>query len=177
LTDQVTSDDVEVIAADPMLETVSDLGPDSMSERDLATEAAEGLLPSLLIEESIEIELPIGSRTVVVSDLHLPTVATPTSTAVADEVAAVLGETDGPVAFVIAGDGFEMLDGPPDVDRTLDAHPQFTDAVARFAGQAGHHPVVLSGNHDGQLAWDGHAATVLTDRLGARDIRHGLRPV
>ena len=37
--------------------------------------------------------------------------------------------------FVIAGDGFEMLAGPPDVDAILDAHPQFTEAVARFAAR------------------------------------------
>ena len=40
----------------------------------------------------------------------------------------------GPGAFVIAGDGFEMLAGPPDLGRILDAHPQFTEAVAGFAG-------------------------------------------
>jgi UDP-2,3-diacylglucosamine pyrophosphatase LpxH len=151
-----------------MPETISGLAPGSLSEQDLATEAAEGLLPAYLIQASIEIELPLGSRTVVVSDLHLPTVATPTptSTAVADELAAVLGESAGPAAFVIAGDGFEMLAGPPEVDKILDAHPQFAGAVARFAAQADHHVVVLSGNHDGQLAWDGQAATVLTARLG-----------
>ena len=110
---------------------------------------------------SIELELPEGSRTVLVSDLHLPAVATPTSTAVADEIAAVLGECPGPAAFVIAGDGFEMLAGPPDVGRILDAHPQFTEAVARFAADEDHHVVVLSGNHDGQLAWDTEAIGVL----------------
>lgn len=98
-------------------------------ERDLAPEAGEGTLPSSLIDEAIELELPAGCRTVVVSDLHLPTVATGTSTAVADEIAAILGECTGPAAFVIAGDGFEMLAGPPDMGKILDAHPQFTEAV------------------------------------------------
>ena len=74
---------------------------------------------------------PRRSRTILVSDLHLPAVATTTSTAVADEIAAVLGTCHGPGAFVIAGDGFEMLAGPPDVGMILDAHPQFTEAVAR----------------------------------------------
>ena len=45
----------------------------------------------------------------------------------------MLGGADGPAAFVIAGDGFEMLAGPPDIEKILDAHPQFTDAVAGFA--------------------------------------------
>ena len=108
--------------------------------------------------ETIELELPAGCRTVVVSDLHLPAMATPTSTTVADELASVLGQCTGPAAFVIAGDGFEMFAGPPDVDRILDAHPQFTEAMVRFSAVEGHHLIVLSGNHDGQLAWDTQAS-------------------
>jgi hypothetical protein len=80
---------------------------------DLAEEIAiEGLSVSQITEE-IEVELPPGSRTVVVSDLHLPAVATDTSRAVAVELAAILTRWTGPGAFVIAGDGFEMLAGPP----------------------------------------------------------------
>jgi hypothetical protein len=44
-----------------------------------------------------------------VSDLHLPAVAMPTSTAVADETARVLGRCVGLAVLVIAGDSFEML--------------------------------------------------------------------
>jgi lysylphosphatidylglycerol synthetase-like protein (DUF2156 family) len=133
---------------------------------DPEVEPDEGTLPAFLIAEEIEIELDAGSRTVVVSDLHMPVVATSTSTAVADELARLLAGFDGPGVFVIAGDGFEMLAGPPEVGRILDAHPQFTDAVAAFADKDNHQVVVLSGNHDGQLAWDGSAITVLKERLG-----------
>ena len=86
----------------------------------------------------------------VVSDLHLPAAATPTSTAVAADLADLLGAITGPAAFVVAGDGFEMLAGPADVGQILDAYPQLTQAVARFA-QPDHHVVVRSGNHDGQI--------------------------
>ena len=65
-----------------------------------------------------------------VSDLHLPVVATDKSTTVADEIAGCSAMA-GPGAFVIAGDGFEMLAGPPDLGRILDAHPQFTEARLR----------------------------------------------
>ena len=111
-----------------------------------------------------------------VSDLHLPAVATAISTAVADEIAAVLGTCHGPGAFVIAGDGFEMLAGPPEVDKILDAHPQFTDAVAGFAAEPEHHVVVLSGNHDGQLAWDGRSVDHLRERLGVDKVALVRRP-
>ena len=160
--------DVDADADEPGVET------ESLDEQDLAVEAAEGILAATLIDEHFEFELPPDSRTVVVSDLHLPAVATPTSTAVADELATLLGTMTGPAVFIIAGDGFEMLAGPPDVVKILDAHPQFTAAVSQFANQKDHHVVVLSGNHDGQLAWDGAADKVLTERLGVeRFALHG----
>jgi lysylphosphatidylglycerol synthetase-like protein (DUF2156 family)/UDP-2,3-diacylglucosamine pyrophosphatase LpxH len=133
---------------------------------DRAPATGDETAPMSLFGEAIELELPAGCRTVVVSDLHLPAVATPTSTTVADELASVLGQCTGPAAFIIDGDGFEMLAGPPDVGRILDAHPQFTAAAAGFSAGEGHHLIVLSGNHDGQLAWDTEAIGVLGKRLG-----------
>jgi lysylphosphatidylglycerol synthetase-like protein (DUF2156 family)/UDP-2,3-diacylglucosamine pyrophosphatase LpxH len=123
--------------------------------------------PKFNCNAHMEVELPKGSRAMLVSDLHLPVVATDNSTAVANDIARVLHEWSGPGVFVIAGDGFEMLAGPPDVGRILDAHPQFTAAVAEFAAGDGHSVVVLSGNHDGQLAWDGDSVRVLEQRIGA----------
>ena len=124
-------------------------------------------IPTFLMDREVDLDLPANSRTVVVSDLHLPTVATPTSTAVADEIAALLTSWEGPGAFIIAGDGFEMLAGPPDVDKILDAHPDLTAALAAFSAADHRTLVVLSGNHDGQLAWDGDAVDVLRRRVGA----------
>ena len=54
-----------------------------------------GRRPPSSSTSEVELELPAGSRTVVVSDLHLPAVATPTSTAVADEIAGMLGRATG----------------------------------------------------------------------------------
>ncbi len=130
-------------------------------------ESVEATAPDpFLITEHVEVSLPVGSRVVAVSDLHLPVGATANSTAVAEEIAGILRDWSGPGAFVIAGDGFEMLAGPPEVGRILDAHPQLTSAVAEFAAADGHTVVVLSGNHDGQLAWDGPAVHALEQRLG-----------
>jgi len=144
--------------------------PGDPADTDAAVDAGPGLPPdepvAFLIDERIDVEVPLGGRTVMVSDLHLGTVATERSTAVADELADLLDGWSGPGLFVIAGDGFEMLAGPPDVDAVLDAHPRFAEAVARFTAADGHRVVVLSGNHDGQLAWDPVAVRVLVDRLG-----------
>ena len=57
----------------------------------------------------------------------------------------------------------------------LDAHPQFTEAVGHFAADADHHVVVLSGNHDGQLAWDGRSVGQLSERLGVEVFALQLR--
>jgi lysylphosphatidylglycerol synthetase-like protein (DUF2156 family)/UDP-2,3-diacylglucosamine pyrophosphatase LpxH len=107
---------------------------------------------------------------IAVSDLHLGPAATAASTRVADALADVLSRFDGPGMFVINGDGFEMLAGIADVDRILDAHPQFTSAAKHFADQPDHRLVVIPGNHDGQLAWDEVAVGELRTRLGVTDV-------
>ena len=127
--------------------------------------ASEFYMPDL-----IEAEVPLGGRVVVVSDLHLAPIPTDASRIVADELAELLGGWSGPGAFVIAGDGFEMLAGSPDIGAILDSHPQFADALSAFAHQPDHQLIVLSGNHDGQLAWDGEAVATLRDRLGMTGI-------
>ena len=130
-------------------------------------EPAGGEFSPVVIDELVELDLGPGSRTLVVSDLHLPAVATALSSSVADELATALAGEEGPACFIIAGDGFEMLAGPPDTAKILDAHPQFTAAVSEFAARDGHEVVILSGNHDGQLAWDPQSIAPLRDRLGA----------
>jgi lysylphosphatidylglycerol synthetase-like protein (DUF2156 family)/UDP-2,3-diacylglucosamine pyrophosphatase LpxH len=118
------------------------------------------------VPDRTEVAVPKGARTVVVSDLHLPTVATETSRAVEKELSDLLDQWVGPGVFVIAGDGFELLAGPPDVDRVLDAHPHFTQALLSFAGLDDRRVVILPGNHDGRLAWDDEAVAVLRRRIG-----------
>ncbi|MET7402916.1 hypothetical protein ABZS66_56490 [Dactylosporangium sp. NPDC005572] len=75
----------------------------------------------------------------------------------------------GPGAVVFNGDTFELW-GEPDgsVTSALDAHPDLTSAVRRFTNTPGREAVVLVGNHDGPIAWDGVSAEVLAVRLGAQ---------
>jgi lysylphosphatidylglycerol synthetase-like protein (DUF2156 family)/UDP-2,3-diacylglucosamine pyrophosphatase LpxH len=122
------------------------------------------------IPDLIQLEVGRGSRVVVVSDLHLTPIASEVTTLAADEVSELLNGFHEPGIFVIAGDGFEMLAVAPDIAATLDSHPQFTDAVKRFAADGQHRVVVIPGNHDGQLAWDSDSVAVLTDRLGVTDV-------
>jgi lysylphosphatidylglycerol synthetase-like protein (DUF2156 family)/UDP-2,3-diacylglucosamine pyrophosphatase LpxH len=119
--------------------------------------------------ELVEIEVPRGGRVVVVSDLHLTGTRTETSAACTDEIVRVLAGWDGPGVLVIAGDGFEQLHDPvAPIGDILDAHRAWAEAVGAFARTEGRHVVVLSGNHDGNIAWDARVADTLADRLGAR---------
>jgi UDP-2,3-diacylglucosamine pyrophosphatase LpxH len=107
------------------------------------------------VPDLAEVRLPLGSRAVVVSDLHLPGRATAASRGSAGELARRLVGLEAPAVLVLAGDCFEML-GPDatTVTGALAAHPQLAAALRDFAGRV----VVVPGNHDARLAWDRSAA-------------------
>ncbi len=127
-------------------------------------------LAAFFVPDLIEVEVGRGGRAIVISDLHLRPVPTAVSTRAADEVSQLLDGFPEPGVLVIAGDGFEMLAEAPAVDRILDAHPQFVSAIKAFADQPDHRVLVIPGNHDGQLAWDGASVEVLRSRLGVTDV-------
>ncbi len=118
------------------------------------------------IADLVEIEVPQGVRTVLVSDLHIPCESTETSRGLVSDLCNLLDQWVGPGVFVIAGDGFELLAGPPDIGLVLDAHPRFVQSLGAFGATADRTLVILPGNHDGRLAWDGDARAVLRERLG-----------
>jgi lysylphosphatidylglycerol synthetase-like protein (DUF2156 family)/UDP-2,3-diacylglucosamine pyrophosphatase LpxH len=125
-----------------------------------------------LAPDLIEVAVPRGGRVVVVSDLHLSSPVTDASRNCTSELIGVLDRWEGPGVLVIAGDGFELLAGPnPNIHLVLDAHAEFAAAVKAFpAGGPDRRVVVLSGNHDGPIAWDPDVVAALRDRLGATDI-------
>ena len=136
---------------------------------DDATDGGEDTA-AVFVPDLLRLPVAQGSRVVVVSDLHLPPAATAVSTRAAIELAELLAGFTEPGMLIIAGDGFEMLAAAPDVPAILDSHPQFTEAVKRFATDGKHRVVVIPGNHDGQLAWDSESLAALRDRLGVNDV-------
>jgi lysylphosphatidylglycerol synthetase-like protein (DUF2156 family)/UDP-2,3-diacylglucosamine pyrophosphatase LpxH len=143
----------------------------ALLERPADGAAAAGESPAeFYVPDLIQLEVGRGSRVVVVSDLHLTPAASEVTTQAADELAELLTGFHEPGILVIAGDGFEMLAAAPDIAATLDSHPQFTDAVKRFAARKDHRVVLTPGNHDGQLAWDAESVAELTGRLGVTDV-------
>ena len=120
-----------------------------------------------LVPDFVHLEVPRGGRCFVVSDLHLTTTPGEAAATATATIVGALEEWKAPGLLVIAGDGFEMLAGPPDLDRILDANADFTREVSAFAAREDHQVVVLPGNHDGQIAWDPAAVSVAKRRLGA----------
>jgi lysyl-tRNA synthetase len=159
-------------------------GPRHSTRATLEAEAGE-LSPSLaathhLVPDQVEIQVARGDTVVVVSDLHLG--ATMTDAAAACTTALidrVTGWTGGG-AVVIAGDGFEMLAGtdattPPDIVPVLDTHAELCAALKHWVdADDTRHLVVLSGNHDGCIAWDRAVIEALVERTGTTEVAIAL---
>ncbi|MGD0882935.1 MAG: phosphatidylglycerol lysyltransferase domain-containing protein [Acidimicrobiales bacterium] len=103
------------------------------------------------------IDVPIGRRVMVVSDLLLTPEPTPSSLAVTAELAQALDTWDGPGILVIAGNLFDLsgaVDPVATAGRAIDAHRALAAALIRFLAvderrvlrQRGtHEPVELTG--------------------------------
>jgi lysylphosphatidylglycerol synthetase-like protein (DUF2156 family) len=81
------------------------------------------------------IEVPLGRRVMVVSDLLLTPEATPSTTATTTELARALDTWDGPGILIIAGNLFDLsaTGAPlPECRRAMEAHPELGRALTRF---------------------------------------------
>lgn len=125
-----------------------------------------------LVPDLVEIQIARGARAVVVSDLHLSATMTDAATACTTSLGEVLAGWEGGGAVIIAGDGFELLAGEdPQIEPILDTHAEFCQALSAWADADGaRHLVVLSGNHDGRIAWDIDVVRAIVDRTGATDV-------
>ncbi|MGD0393464.1 MAG: phosphatidylglycerol lysyltransferase domain-containing protein [Acidimicrobiales bacterium] len=81
------------------------------------------------------VEVPLGRRVMVVSDLLLTPEPTSTTSAVTTEVARALDTWDGPGILIIAGNLFDLSGSTSplsQVQRSLEAHPALNQALTRF---------------------------------------------
>jgi len=122
----------------------------------------------VLVPELLEVEVPVGARVLVVSDLHLQAESTPASAAAAAELSQTLGSWTVPGVVVLAGDCFELLAGnSSSPGPALQAHPRLARALRDFAAAPNRRLLCLPGNHDGRLAWDARAVRALEGLTGA----------
>lgn len=116
------------------------------------------------IPDLVDIDLPVGSRTLVIADVRLSCTAS-AGEAERDGVLArkIAGETS-PGALVIAGN---LLDAQGDPAAALDAHPELRDAISSYASGELRRVVILPGDRDSPLAADSDYRRVVLSALHA----------
>src|SRR5205085_9877936 len=109
--------------------------------------------------DRLDVDVPLGGRALVVSDLHLAAPSTVASRQAARELALALEGWAVPGVLVLNGDILELLLGEHGGDPVpvLAAHPRFTPALARFAAASTRRIVYVVWNHVGRLASDATA--------------------
>ena len=134
------------------------------------------------VPDLVPVDVPVGGRVLVVSDLLLTREATVTSTLATNEVAQVIDAWVGPGVLIFNGGGFELLaasgtaagatpgsataGGDIDLKAALDAHPRFLASVTAFAAGPGRRVLYLPGTRDRRLAWDERLARYLQATIG-----------
>lgn len=122
---------------------------------------------ALAVPDVIRLEVDLGTRVLVTSDLHLRDRMTDASEWATGELVRLLDEWDGPGVLAMAGDVVELWAGQhPQVETALDAHPELVRAISAFAAAPDRQVIYLIGNHDGRLAWDDEQRTEAVRRLG-----------
>ncbi len=122
--------------------------------------------------DCVTVELPVGGRVVVTSDLFLGTVPSRASLAACRELASALDAAEGSGALVVAGNFFQLggepvsCEGKPVADReatappgagpaeALRAHGDLEEAVRRYLTRPGRRAVLLPGTQDRALCYD-----------------------
>jgi lysylphosphatidylglycerol synthetase-like protein (DUF2156 family) len=115
--------------------------------------------------EALRLEVAVGQRAMVVGDLLLPETPTPTSEALAGDLAQTLRQWSGPGVLVIAGNLFFGAGAgrlaASAVRAALHGHTELARAIGDFAGRPQRRLVVLPGVRDPEVGTDPAIAVVL----------------
>jgi lysylphosphatidylglycerol synthetase-like protein (DUF2156 family) len=143
----------------------------------LAGRAPEGTADLCTEPDGTAVELPLGWRVMVVSDLLLTPTATPSSAAVTAELARALDAWDGPGILIVAGNLFDLTEsGAPltQARASLDAHPRLRDALGRFLALEERRVIRQCGTHEPGYASDPAVVAAFAElgveQLGAVDL-------
>ncbi len=97
------------------------------------------------------VDIPLGRRVMVVSDLLLTPVASPSTLAVTAELARALDAWDGPGILIVAGNLFDLTGvGSPvaEARRAMDAHPALSRSLGRFLAVNDRRVIRQTGTHE-----------------------------
>lgn len=128
----------------------------------MSANGSERLPPEL---EATRVDVPLGRRVMVVSDLLLTPEATPSSLAVSNELARALDTWDGPGILIIAGNLFDLTGSASaltESQQSLAAHPALNRALSRFLEVAERRVIRQTGTHEPGLEEDPEMVAVIT---------------
>ncbi|MHB1775305.1 MAG: bifunctional lysylphosphatidylglycerol flippase/synthetase MprF [Acidimicrobiales bacterium] len=156
------------------LETLPRVGP---VEPPADQEGGQGAHASAGTEatDGTGVRVPLGQRVVVLGDLLLPAEATPSSLALAADIALTLDHWEGPGLVVVCGDlasRCPLASGAGRLEVTLAAHPELVDAVERFAAAPDRRVILVAPPADAA----GHDGAERAERADASRAlaRHGI---
>jgi lysylphosphatidylglycerol synthetase-like protein (DUF2156 family) len=116
------------------------------------------------IPDLLDVDVPVGGRVLVVSDLHLNQQPNPGQITATSELADAVTAATGPGAILIAGN---LFDSTADPAAALRAHPALSSSVAAYARGHGRRVIVMPGDRDARLAWSDPCTQAVTAALGA----------
>jgi lysylphosphatidylglycerol synthetase-like protein (DUF2156 family) len=133
------------------------------------------------VADVVSIEVPVGGRVLVVSDLHLTADVSVSSVQATTEIAQAIDAWTGPGVLIFNGGTLELLalapgrapaehQGPscrmPDCRAILAAHPRLAASIQAFASGCGRRVLYLPGARDGRAVWDAGVSSVLHKEWG-----------
>jgi lysylphosphatidylglycerol synthetase-like protein (DUF2156 family) len=126
------------------------------------------------VPDVLDVPVPFGARSLVVSALHLTPDVTPASARAGTELARVIDAWTGPGVVVFNGGALDLVwpgmaegGGAARAAACLAPHGDLVDAVARFARGPRRRVVYLPGASDGEVASDPAVEAVVRAALGA----------
>ena len=130
------------------------------------------ILPAPHETEVTEVRVPLGRRVVVLGDLLLLAEPTPSSRALASDLARTLDDWQGPGVVVVCGNLFAVAGPEPSrrpegVRAALAAHQELADAIRGFTSRPDCRLVVIPGWRDPEVGEDPEVGNLLAE-LGAR---------
>jgi lysylphosphatidylglycerol synthetase-like protein (DUF2156 family) len=116
------------------------------------------------IPDLLDVEVPVGGRVLIVSDLHLGKDASPAQLAASGDLADAVTAATGPGVMVIAGN---LFDSRVDPAAALAAHSRLAGEIEEYARGQGRRVLVLPGDRDSRVAWSIPCRALVVDALGA----------
>ncbi|HEX4244462.1 MAG TPA: phosphatidylglycerol lysyltransferase domain-containing protein, partial [Acidimicrobiales bacterium] len=162
-----------------MSNRTSQVGPTPAPEEATIGVGAAALRPQSESPSDVDtvIEVPIGRRVMVVSDLLLTGEATASTLVLTGELAQTLDAWDGPGILIIAGNLFDLTGNGPTLDETqaaMGAHPKLREALARFLEGDERRVIRQSGTHEPGFDTDPDTSAALAgmgvERAGGVDL-------